>query len=94
MKKLIIFIIAGFLFANMQVIKQKIVKDSIIITFKVSPKTFKALNEDKENLTNNTKKEVCRNPSTKKLLKKYNLIYNYILNKKIITIKIKKNSCK
>ena len=93
MKKLIIFLIAGVLFANMKLINQKIVKDSIIITFKVDPKTFNALNEEKNTLQNNTKKTACSKKSVKQLLTKYNLIYKYQSNKKIITIEVKKGSC-
>ena len=94
MKKLLILFIAGILFANMKLINQKIKDNSIIITFGVDSKTFKALKEEKSSLQENTQKSVCKSPAAKKLLNKYNLIYNYKLNKNIITVKIDKGSCK
>ena len=94
MKKLLIFFVAGLLFANMKLINQKIQNDSIIVTFGVDSKTFTALKEEKNKLKENTKKSICNTPSAKILLNNYNLIYNYKLNKNIITVKIDKGSCK
>ena len=96
MKKLLILglLAAGLLFANMKLINQKIKNDSIIVTFGVDSKTFTALQKEKSKLKENTKKSICNTPSAKILLNNYTLIYNYKLNKNIITVKIDKGSCK
>ena len=90
MKKFIIFI-GVLLFANIQLINQKIEKNSIIISFKIDKKTFSAF--QKENVEKITKNLICKNPAAKKLSDKYNIIYNYIFNKTNIKVEVKKGSC-
>jgi len=92
MKKLIIFI-GVLVFANTKLISQKIIKDSIIINLKVDNKTFQNLKNSGDNLNKTTKSYICKNSATKKLINKYNIIYNYKTDKSSLKVEIKKGSC-